>query len=240
MPTAKNDELIQAYFRMVEQDDYAGGGSILTDDATWPVAPIGYTWTGRRAVEFMALTAGRRRRHDGCCLVFHMRDGRVDDMSTRSVNTSTHPTPPCESSSTLAHAHPQAGIDHCSATPWARAVDLARGGPARAFHGAGDDHRVLETSHGTPGWPATSHPGRCRLVLVAGRETGTPSSAGPENSSSPSGLGGVYATSATNGCVAVEAEERTFGDVVHRAPPRPRWSTSPPRPNSMGMVRPRP
>jgi ketosteroid isomerase-like protein len=62
MPT--NDELIQAYFRMVEQDDYAGVGSILTDDATWTIVPIGYTWAGRRAIESMALAAGRTRRHD--------------------------------------------------------------------------------------------------------------------------------------------------------------------------------
>jgi ketosteroid isomerase-like protein len=49
---------------MVEQDDYAAVGSILTDDATWTIVPIGYTWSGRRAIESMALAAGRRRRHD--------------------------------------------------------------------------------------------------------------------------------------------------------------------------------
>jgi ketosteroid isomerase-like protein len=62
-PTA-NEQLIEAYFRMVEQDDYAGVGAILTDDATWTIMPIGHTWTGRRAVESMAMAAGRSRRHD--------------------------------------------------------------------------------------------------------------------------------------------------------------------------------
>lgn len=64
MPPNTNDQLIQSYFRMVEEDDYAGVGSILTDDATWTIVPIGYTWTGRRAIESMAVAAGRTRRHD--------------------------------------------------------------------------------------------------------------------------------------------------------------------------------
>jgi len=49
---------------MVEEDDYAAVGSILTEDATWTIVPIGYTWSGRRAIESMALAAGRKRRHD--------------------------------------------------------------------------------------------------------------------------------------------------------------------------------
>jgi len=64
MPPAANEQLIQAYFRMVEEDDYAAVGSILADDATWTIVPIGYTWSGRRAIESMAIAAGRRRRHD--------------------------------------------------------------------------------------------------------------------------------------------------------------------------------
>ena len=64
MPPTENEQLIQAYFHMVEEDDYAGVGSILTEDATWTIVPIGYTWTGRRAVESMAMAAGRSRRHD--------------------------------------------------------------------------------------------------------------------------------------------------------------------------------
>ena len=64
MASNKTEQLIQAYFRMVEEDDYAGVGSVLTEDATWTVVPIGYTWTGRRAVESMAAAAGRTRRHD--------------------------------------------------------------------------------------------------------------------------------------------------------------------------------
>jgi ketosteroid isomerase-like protein len=64
MPPTANEQFFQAYFRMVEQDDYAGVGAILTDDATWTIVPIGYTWTGRRAIESMAMAAGRSRRHD--------------------------------------------------------------------------------------------------------------------------------------------------------------------------------
>jgi ketosteroid isomerase-like protein len=64
MTLTENEELIKAYFRMVEEDDYAGVGSILTEDATWTMMPIGYTWTGRRAVESFAVAAGRMRRHD--------------------------------------------------------------------------------------------------------------------------------------------------------------------------------
>jgi ketosteroid isomerase-like protein len=62
--TTTNEELIKAYFRMVEEDDYAGFGSILTEDATWTMMPSGHTWTGRRAVESAAMAAGRGRRHD--------------------------------------------------------------------------------------------------------------------------------------------------------------------------------
>ncbi|OBH08568.1 MULTISPECIES: nuclear transport factor 2 family protein [unclassified Mycobacterium] len=64
MPPTQNEQLIQAYFRMVQEDDYAGVGSIVTDDATWTIMPIGHTWSGRRAIESMALAAGRSRRHD--------------------------------------------------------------------------------------------------------------------------------------------------------------------------------
>ncbi|HUO39606.1 MAG TPA: nuclear transport factor 2 family protein [Mycobacterium sp.] len=64
MPPTDNERLISAYFRMVAEDDYAGVGAILTDDATWTIVPIGYTWTGRRAIESMAVAAGQRRLHD--------------------------------------------------------------------------------------------------------------------------------------------------------------------------------
>jgi ketosteroid isomerase-like protein len=64
MPPRENEQLIQEYFRMVETDDYAGIGSIVTDDATWTIVPIGYTWAGRRAIESLAVAAGRTRQHD--------------------------------------------------------------------------------------------------------------------------------------------------------------------------------
>src|ERR1700694_4803918 len=65
MTTNDNEQLIQAYFRMVEEeDDCAAVGSILTEDATWTIVPIGHTWTGRRAIESMAVAAGSKRRHD--------------------------------------------------------------------------------------------------------------------------------------------------------------------------------
>ncbi len=56
--------LIETFFRMVEEDDYASIGSIVTDDATWTLMPIGYTWTGRREIESLAIGAGGMRRHD--------------------------------------------------------------------------------------------------------------------------------------------------------------------------------
>ena len=64
MTTYDNEQLIQAYLRMVDEDDYAAVGSILTEDATWTIVPIGYTWTGRRAIESMAVAAGSKWRHD--------------------------------------------------------------------------------------------------------------------------------------------------------------------------------
>ena len=64
MVPTPNEQLIAEYLRMVKEDDYAGVGSILTDDATWTIVPTGYTWTGRRAIESMATAAGRTRRHD--------------------------------------------------------------------------------------------------------------------------------------------------------------------------------
>ena len=42
MTTYDNEQLIQAYLRMVDEDDYAAVGSILTEDATWTIVPIGY------------------------------------------------------------------------------------------------------------------------------------------------------------------------------------------------------
>ncbi len=64
MAPTPNEQLIAEYLRIVKEDDYAGVGSILTDDATWTIVPTGYTWTGRRAIESMATAAGRTRRHD--------------------------------------------------------------------------------------------------------------------------------------------------------------------------------
>jgi hypothetical protein len=64
MPLNENEQLIQTFLRMIEEDDYAEVGSILTDDAMWTIVPIGYTWTGRCAIEAMAVAAGGMRRHD--------------------------------------------------------------------------------------------------------------------------------------------------------------------------------
>ena len=40
MPPSENDQLIQTYFRMVEKENYAGIGSILTEDATWTIVLV--------------------------------------------------------------------------------------------------------------------------------------------------------------------------------------------------------
>jgi ketosteroid isomerase-like protein len=64
IPLNENEQLIQTFLRMIEEDDYAEVGSILTDDAMWTIVPIGYTWTGRCAIEALAVAAGGMRRHD--------------------------------------------------------------------------------------------------------------------------------------------------------------------------------
>jgi hypothetical protein len=58
MSPTDNEQLVQAYFRMVEEDDYARVGSIVTENATGTIVPIGYTWRGRGAIESMALAGG--------------------------------------------------------------------------------------------------------------------------------------------------------------------------------------
>jgi hypothetical protein len=39
MPLNENEQLIQTFLRMIEEDDYAEVGSILTDDAMWTIVP---------------------------------------------------------------------------------------------------------------------------------------------------------------------------------------------------------
>ncbi|HEX6552113.1 MAG TPA: nuclear transport factor 2 family protein [Ktedonobacteraceae bacterium] len=59
-----NEELIQAYLKIVATDDYQDFGTLLTDDCTFSLMPIGYTFQGRQEVMTFVETAGNRRRHD--------------------------------------------------------------------------------------------------------------------------------------------------------------------------------
>jgi len=59
-----NEALIQAYLQIVATDDYQNFGTLLTDDCTFSLMPIGYTFRGREEVMAFAETAGNRRRHD--------------------------------------------------------------------------------------------------------------------------------------------------------------------------------
>ena len=59
-----NEALIQAYLEMVATDDYQDFGTLLTDDCTFSLMPIGYTFRGRQEVMAFVETAGNRRRHD--------------------------------------------------------------------------------------------------------------------------------------------------------------------------------
>src|SRR5260370_7731728 len=59
-----NEALIQAYLERVASDDYKDFGTLLTDDCTFSLMPIGYTFKGRQEVMAFAETAGNRRTHD--------------------------------------------------------------------------------------------------------------------------------------------------------------------------------
>ena len=59
-----NEALIQAYLQIVATDDYQDFGSLLTDDCTFSLMPIGHTFRVRQEVMAFAETAGNRRRHD--------------------------------------------------------------------------------------------------------------------------------------------------------------------------------
>src|SRR5258708_11034918 len=59
-----NEALIQAYLEIVATDDYKDFGTLLTDDCTFSLMPIGYTFKGRQEVMAFVETAGNRRRHD--------------------------------------------------------------------------------------------------------------------------------------------------------------------------------
>src|SRR5260370_8224315 len=59
-----NEALIQAYVEIVASDDYKDFGTLLTDDCTLSLMPIGYTFKGRQEVMAFAETAGNRRTHD--------------------------------------------------------------------------------------------------------------------------------------------------------------------------------
>jgi len=56
-----NEALIQAYLEIVATDDYKDFGTLLTNDCTFSLMPIGYTFKGRQEVMAFAETAGNRR-----------------------------------------------------------------------------------------------------------------------------------------------------------------------------------
>jgi len=59
-----NAALIQAYLDIVATDDYKHFGALLTDDCTFSLMPIGYTFRGLQEVMAFVETAGNQRRHD--------------------------------------------------------------------------------------------------------------------------------------------------------------------------------
>lgn len=59
-----NAALIQAYLDIVASDDYKHFGALLTNDCTFSLMPIGYTFRGLREVMAFVETAGNRRRHN--------------------------------------------------------------------------------------------------------------------------------------------------------------------------------
>jgi ketosteroid isomerase-like protein len=110
-------DLIQRYLHIVQTDDYAGFGELLTDDCTLTLMPSGRTFIGRDQVMGFTELAGNSRTHDqrasvtiknwftdgrylcveynhqavikrlgfrikidGYCWIFHIRDGRFDEM----------------------------------------------------------------------------------------------------------------------------------------------------------------
>jgi ketosteroid isomerase-like protein len=64
MISKENEALIQAYLDIVASDDYRDFGRLITDDCTFSLMPIGYTFKGREEVMAFVETAGNRRKHD--------------------------------------------------------------------------------------------------------------------------------------------------------------------------------
>ena len=64
MLTSANEKLIHAYLEIVATDDYEDFGTLLTDDCTFSLMPIGYTFKGRQDIMAFVETAGDRRTHD--------------------------------------------------------------------------------------------------------------------------------------------------------------------------------
>ncbi len=58
------ENLIQRYLNIVATDDYADFGSLLTDDCTFSLMPIGHTVAGRQEIMAFVEMAGGSRSHD--------------------------------------------------------------------------------------------------------------------------------------------------------------------------------
>ncbi len=64
MAAEQIENLIQRYLKIVATDDYADFGSLLTDDCTFSLMPIGHTVTGRQEIMAFVEMAGGSRNHD--------------------------------------------------------------------------------------------------------------------------------------------------------------------------------
>jgi hypothetical protein len=62
--TRSHSALIDTYFRIVATDTYERFSDIITDDCTFSLMPIGYTFKGKKDVMRFVTTAGGARRHD--------------------------------------------------------------------------------------------------------------------------------------------------------------------------------
>ncbi len=64
MSTEDHSKLIQTYLEIVATDNYEHFGTLLTEDCTFSLMPIGHTFKGREEIMAFVGTAGGSRTHD--------------------------------------------------------------------------------------------------------------------------------------------------------------------------------
>ena len=64
MLSQDQEQLIQTYLEIVATDNYERFGTLLTEDCTFTLMPIGHTFKGREAITAFVRTAGGRRSHN--------------------------------------------------------------------------------------------------------------------------------------------------------------------------------